>query len=133
MNLYQDRFYRIDLHERTNTLQFVWNENHPAVDYESFIESCCNFIGYGFEYQTKNILIDTKHLNYMPPPEFHDWQKTTHHDRYRKIGVEKVAYVMNTEHVEYKKNSPIKEEGFTTDYYDSTEAAIIWISEPMPV
>lgn len=133
MNLYQDRFYRIDLHEPTNTLQFVWNENHPAVAYEAFIEACCNFIGYGFEYQTKNILIDTKHFNYMPPPEFHDWQKTTHHDRYRKIGVEKVAYVMNTEHVEYMKNSPIKEEGFTTDYYDSTEAAINWISEPMPV
>lgn len=128
MNLYQDSYYRIDLHPATNTLTFVWNQNHPEVDYEGFIEACCNFIGYGFEYETQTILIDTKFFTYMPPPEFHEWQKTIHHDRYRKIGVKKVAYVMNTEHVEYMKSSQIKEEGFITDYYDSTEIALSWLA-----
>jgi len=128
MNLYQDSYYRIDLHQATNTLTFVWNQNHPEVDYEGFIEACCNFIGYGFEYETRTILIDTKFFTYMPPPEFHEWQKTIHHDRYRKIGVKKVAYVMNTEHVEYMKSSQIKEEGFITDYYDSTEVALSWLA-----
>ncbi|MEO0572839.1 MAG: hypothetical protein AAF039_14120 [Bacteroidota bacterium] len=128
MNLYQDSYYRIDLHQATNTLAFVWNQNHPEVDYEGFIEACCNFIGYGFEYETQTILIDTKFFTYMPPPEFHEWQKTIHHDRYRKIGVKKVAYVMNTEHVEYMKSSQIKEEGFITDYYDNTEVALSWLT-----
>mgnify|MGYP001796629063 CR=1 FL=1 len=75
MNLYRDRYYRIDLHEPSQTLQFVWHETHPAVDYEGFVEACCNFIGYGFEYM---------------------------------------------------KSPPLKEEGFTTDYYDRTETALAW-------
>ena len=124
--MYRDRYYRIDLHEPSQTLQFVWHESHPAVDYEGFVEACCNFIGYGFEYQPPRILIDTTHFTYMPPPEFHEWQKTIHHDRYRKIGVKKVAYVMTAEHVAYMKSSPLKEEGFTTDYYDRTETALAW-------
>lgn len=128
MKLYQDKFYRIELDEPANILAFIWEENHPEVNYDSFIEACCNFIGYGFEFNTKKILIDTKHFTYMPPPQFHEWQKTVHHDRYRKIGVEKVAYVMNTEHVDYMKNSPIKEEGFITDYYDQISKAKNWLS-----
>jgi len=128
MTLYQDSSYRIELDEASNALQFVWSQGHPEVDYEGFIEACCNFIGYGFEYDTKNILIDTRFFTYMPPPEFHAWQKTTHHDRYRKIGVQKVAYIMNTEHVAYMKNSPIKEEGFVTEYYDDPQLAINWFN-----
>lgn len=128
MKLYQDRFYRIELNETDKILSFVWEKDHPEVDYQTFIEACCNFIGYGFEYDTKRILIDTKDFTYMPPPEFHEWQKTTHHDRYRRLGVEKVAYIMNTEHVAYMKSSPIKEEGFVTDYYDSTDKANNWLT-----
>ena len=127
MKLYQDRYYTIELENSANILVFKWERNHPEVNYEGFIEACCNFIGYGFEFHTQKILIDTKHFTYMPPPEFHEWQKTVHHDRYRKIGVEKVAYVMNTEHVEYMKNSPLKEEGFVTDYYDDTTEALNWL------
>ncbi|TRX59983.1 hypothetical protein FNH22_07980 [Fulvivirga sp. M361] len=129
MKLYQDRFYCIQLKEAENILEFTWEENHPEVTYESFIEACCNFIGYGFEFNTRQILIDTKNFTYMPPPEFHEWQKTVHHDRYRKIGVSKVAYVMNTEHVEFMKNSPVKEEGFHTDYFDDTSKAVNWLSD----
>ena len=129
MTLYQDKYYHIKLNATHNILEFVWEEGHPEVDYEGFIEACCNFIGYGFEFHTQKILIDTKHFTYMPPPEFHEWQKTVHHDRYRKIGVSKVAYIMNTEHVTYMKNSPLKEEGFITDYFDNSANAVHWLAK----
>ncbi len=126
MNIFETAAYRVVFDERHNALHFVWQENHPELSYEDFIEACCNFIGYGFEYQVSNIYINTRHFNYMPPAEFQTWQNTVHYDRYRKIGIQKVAYVMNAEHVEYMNNAPAPDHGFAIKYFDDATVALNW-------
>ena len=133
ISLFQNSLYRIELDTPSNILKFIWEENHPTLTYPGFIEACCNFIGYGFEYQTKQIYINTQHFNFTPPPEFRQWQDTVHYDRYRKIGVEKVAYVMNAEHMQYMNNTPATDGGFATHYFSEEAEALKWLSEPVVV
>ena len=128
-HLYQDKLYQVALDEEANVLKFIWQKDHPSLDLVDFKEACGNYIGYGFEFQAKRLLINTQDFTYTPPKEFYEWQKTVHHDRYRKIGVEKVAYVMQTAHMEYVTNTPGTESGFATHYFDNAAEAMSWLAE----
>ncbi len=125
--VYEDSFYIVEVDTANRILSFVWKEGHPEVDHERFVASCCNFIGYGFEYRIDSILIETKNFTYTPAPEFFEWQKTEHHDRYRKLGVKKVAYVLHTEYVDQMKSLPKEDAGFATEYFDDQRKAEDWL------
>jgi hypothetical protein len=127
MNVYQDRYYTVAVDEKHGLLSFIWNKDHPEMDHDKFVSACCNFIGYGFEYQSDKILIDTLQFNYTPTPEFYEWQKTEHHQRYRKLGIKKVAYILPAEYVEGMSQTVEVNEDFTTRYFSEVEEARLWL------
>lgn len=94
MQIFKNSLYNIDFLEKTKTIQFNWEDSNRNMSYEDFKEACSNFIGYGFEYQAKTILIDVRNFQFQLPPEFPAWQKDEHYPRYYKLGIQKVAYVM---------------------------------------
>lgn len=110
MQLFKNSVYSIDFLESTKTIQFNWEEGHKSMTYENFQEACCNFIGYGFEYKAKTILIDVRNFQFTLPPDFPEWQHNIHYPRYYKLGIEKVAYVMPAAYLGQAKEIP-KEEG----------------------
>ena len=129
MKVYQDPYYQVEVDEATGLIRFIWQENHPEVSHDLFVAACCNFIGYGFEYQSNKILIDTLNFTYTPTPEFYQWQKTIHHDRYRKLGINRVAYVLPEAYVEQLNSQHQAETGFATRYFGSEALANKWLFE----
>ncbi|MEM9326171.1 MAG: hypothetical protein AAGA85_10965 [Bacteroidota bacterium] len=129
MQVYQDQFYIVDVDPSNDQLSFIWKKGHPEVDHERFVAACCNFIGYGFEYRSDKILIDTLNFDYTPTPEFYAWQKTKHHDRYRKLGIQRVAYVLHEEYVAQMNNMPQDESSFVTRYFANTTSAEAWLNQ----
>lgn len=127
MKVYEDSFYTVETDTSDRLLRFFWKENHPEVNHEIFVASCCNFIGYGFEYESDKILIETKNFQYAPTPTFYHWQKTVHHDRYRKLGIRKVAYVLHQEYVDQMNNMESEDAGFATKYFKNTSQALEWL------
>ena len=128
MNVYQDKYYIVAVDEGAKMLSFIWEENHPEVNHDLFVAACCNFIGYGFEYQSENILIDTLNFTYTPTPDFYQWQKTVHHQRYRKLGIQRVAYILPEAYVEQMNSQPHEEAGFVTKYFGTEKEAKDWLS-----
>ncbi|MEO1253319.1 MAG: hypothetical protein AAFY41_00350 [Bacteroidota bacterium] len=127
MKVYEDSFYIVEVDTSKNLLSFIWKDDHPEVDHERFIASCCNFIGYGFEYRSDKILIDTKNFTYTPTPAFYEWQKTVHHERYKKVGIKKVAYILHSEYLAQVKNMPKEDADFDTEYFDNDQEAYKWL------
>ena len=127
MTVYQDKYYAVEVDESTRLLSFIWEENHPEVTNKLFVAACCNFIGYGFEYRSDKIFIDTMNFTYVPTQEFYHWQKTVHHDRYRKLGIKKVAYILPEQYVEQLNNQPQDDAGFVTKYFSNEGNAKEWL------
>lgn len=127
MKPYQDKYYLVEVDETNDVLSFIWKKNHPEVDHELFVAACCNFIGYGFEYKSDKILIDTLNFTYTPTPEYYEWQKTEHHDRYRKLGIKKVAYILHEEYVEQLNKQPQEDADFITKYFGNEKEAKEWL------
>lgn len=103
IELFKNTIYSIQFVEDTKTIKFNWEEGHKDMTYENFQEACSNFLGYGFEYRAKSILIDVRNFQFTLPEEFPKWQKNEHYPRYYKLGIEKVAYVMPEEYIAQSK------------------------------
>ena len=128
MTLFKNSNYRVAFDGQQETLQFYWEDGHEKMSYEDFQEACCNFLGYGFEYQAKNILIDVRNFKLNLPPEFPAWQQNDHYPRYHKLGIQKVAYVMPAEAVVHAKSIEKEAGKFELKNFAAPEAAVNWLN-----
>ena len=128
MKIFKNSVYSVDFLEATKTIQFNWEEAHKDMSYEDFQEACCNFIGYGFEYQAKTILIDVRNFQFQLPPDFPEWQKNEHYPRYYKLGIEKVAYVMPEAYVTQAKEIEKEEGKFELRNFSNVNDAINFLN-----
>ena len=128
MQIFKNSIYSIDFLETGKTIQFNWEEGHEKMSYEDFQEACCNFLGYGFEYQAKTILIDVRNFQFQLPPEFPDWQKKKHYPRYYKLGIERVAYVMPEQFLAQAKEIEKADGKFALRNFSNYEDAIKFLN-----
>ena len=124
MQIFKNSIYSVDYLAASNTIQFNWEEAHQNMTYEDFQEACSNFIGYGFEYQAKHILIDVRNFQFQLPPDFPQWQEKEHYPRYYKLGIEKVAYLMPEQWVSKAKEIEKEEGKFELRNFSDYETAI---------
>ncbi|NET31684.1 MAG: hypothetical protein F6K19_06745 [Cyanothece sp. SIO1E1] len=127
MYLFRNKHYSVSFQPAFQAIQFHWEEGHAEMTYEDFQEACCNFIGYGFEYQAKQIVIDVRNFQLKLPPEFPAWQQNEHYPRYYKLGIEKVAYIMPVEALSQAKEIEKTEGKFELRNFSSFEAAKTWL------
>ena len=129
MELFSNKYYRLELSDDQKVIEFHWEDDHTNMTYEDFVEACCNFVGYGFEYQTKLLLIDTHNFKLDLPEQFFQWQKEVHYLRYKKLGVIKVAYIMPAASMSHVQNDEGEEGSHTTYYFDNGSSAMNWLKE----
>ncbi|MCI4670339.1 MAG: hypothetical protein MRZ79_19535 [Bacteroidia bacterium] len=127
MLLYQDNNYRVEFSSEKAILHFSWEDGHKNMSYDDFKEACCNYLGYGFEYQAKNFVIDVRNFQLNLPPDFPDWQKNEHYPRYYKLGVEKVAYLMPEAYIPNAKEIEKEDGKFELKNFANSELALNWI------
>ncbi|NRB53312.1 MAG: hypothetical protein HRU41_36990 [Saprospiraceae bacterium] len=128
MYIFRNRFYSLSYQSTLQAIQFRWEEGHSKMTYEDFQEACSNFIGYGFEYQAKQIIIDVRNFQLSLPLEFPIWQKNEHYPRYYKLGIQKVAYIMPEAALEHAKEIEKTEGKFALRNFSSIEAAKAWLN-----
>ena len=128
MQTFKNSIYSVNYLDATKTIQFNWEEGHKNMTYEDFQEACCNFLGYGFEYQASTILIDVRNFQFQLPEEFPQWQKKEHYPRYYKLGIKKVAYVMPEEYLSNAREIDKEEGKFELRNFSTLEAAIKFLS-----
>ena len=128
MKIFKNSVYSIDFWESTKTIQFNWEEGHKSMTYEYFQEACCNFLGYGFEYQAKTILIDVRNFQFQLPPDFPKWQEKEHYPRYYKLGIEKVAYIMPEQYVANAKEIEKEAGKFELRNFSNYKSAISYLN-----
>ncbi|MEO1628949.1 MAG: hypothetical protein AAFV25_27630 [Bacteroidota bacterium] len=124
MQIFKNSVYSIGFLEASKTIQFNWEDGHKKMTYEDFQEACCNFLGYGFEYSARNILIDVTNFQFQLPPEFPEWQEKEHYPRYHKLGIEKVAYLMPEQYVGSAKEREKEKGTFELRNFSEMEAAL---------
>ena len=127
MLIFKNSNYSIEFQAASATLEFHWEDGHPKMNYEDFQEACGNFLGYGFEFQAKNILIDVRNFQLQLPPEFPSWQNDEHYPRYYKLGIQKVAYIMPEAYLAQAKTIEKQAGKFELLNFTSAEAAYTWI------
>lgn len=128
MKIFKNSVYSVDFIETTKTIQFNWEEGHKNMTYEDFQEACSNFLGYGFEYQARSILIDVRNFQFQLPPDFPEWQEKEHYPRYYKLGIEKVAYLMPEQYVENAKEIEKEAGKFELRNFSNYESAINYLN-----
>ena len=128
MQIFKNSVYSIYFLEPMKTIQFNWEEAHKNMTYEDFQEACGNFLGFGFEYQAKTILIDVRNFQFQLPPEFPEWQKKEHYPRYYKLGIQKVAYVMPEQYLNQAKEIPKEDGKFELRNFSSYESALLFLN-----
>ena len=129
MKVFKNSIYNVDFLEESQTIQFNWDDGHKSMSYEDFQEACSNFLGFGYEYQARTILIDVRNFQFQLPPEFPDWQKKEHYPRYYKLGIEKVAYVMPHEYLTHAKEIEKEEGKFELRNFSDYNQAITYLSK----
>lgn len=133
MTIFQNSNYSLTYIEDQETITFHWEEGHVSMGFEAFKEACSNFLGYGFEYQAKNILIDVRNFQLSLPPEFPAWQKNEHYPRYYKLGIQKVAYIMPEAALAHAKTIEKEDGKFELRNFASPNAAMTWLKEGLGV
>ena len=128
MQIFKNSIYSVKFLEATKTIQFNWEEAHKDMSYEDFQEACSNFIGYGFEYQAKTILIDVRNFQFQLPADFPEWQRNEHYPRYYKLGIERVAYVMPEQYVSSAKEIEKEIGKFELRNFSTVKDAIHYLS-----
>ena len=128
MQIFKNSIYSVNYLAATKTIQFNWEEAHKEMDYEDFQEACSNFVGYGFEYDAKTILIDVRNFQFQLPPDFPEWQKNEHYPRYYKLGIEKVAYVMPEQYIANAKEIEKEEGKFELRNFSTINDAINYLN-----
>ena len=128
MEIFKNSVYSVEFLEATKTIQFNWEEGHKNMTYEDFQEACSNFLGYGFEYQARSILIDVRNFQFQLPPDFPEWQEKEHYPRYYKLGIEKVAYLMPEQYVENAKEIEKDAGKFELRNFSNYESAINYLN-----
>ncbi len=128
MSIFQNTIYSIDYLAPSQTIQFNWEAGHKQMTYEDFQEACSNFLGYGFEYQAKNILIDVRNFQFQLPSDFPEWQQNVHYPRYYKLGIEKVAYIMPEAYLANAKEIEKAPGKFELRNFSDYELAINYLS-----
>ncbi|MBX2872271.1 MAG: hypothetical protein KTR30_09225 [Saprospiraceae bacterium] len=127
MYIFRNKYYSVSLQPELQAIQFHWEKSHAEMTYEDFQEACCNFLGYGFEYQVKQLVIDVRNFQLSLPPEFPAWQQNEHYPRYYKLGIEKVAYIMPAVALDDAKEVEKTEGKFALKNFPSLEAAKAWL------
>ena len=128
MEIFKNSVYSVEFLEATKTIQFNWEEGHKNMTYEDFQEACSNFLGYGFEYQARSILIDVRNFQFQLPPDFPEWQEKEHYPRYYKLGIEKVAYLMPEQYVENAKEIEKEVGKFELRNFSNYQSAINYLN-----
>ena len=128
MIVYKDSNYRLEFAEDQALMHFYWEDDNGKMSYEDFKEACSNFLGYGFEYQAKQFLIDVRNFKLQLPPEFPEWQQKAHYPRYYKLGIEKVAYVMPAEYVANAKTIEKEPGKFELQNFAEIASAEDWLN-----
>ncbi|MAQ75953.1 MAG: hypothetical protein CL613_06450 [Aquimarina sp.] len=123
MEVFRNAMYSVTYISEIETIQFNWLEGHVDMTYDDFKEACNNFLGYGFEYKAKNILIGVRNFQFQLPSDFPEWQKEKHYPRYYKLGIEKVAYVMPEAFISEAKEIPKEEGKFELRNFTTIETA----------
>ncbi|MEL7421384.1 MAG: hypothetical protein AAFY48_16575 [Bacteroidota bacterium] len=127
MQVFTNSNYSVSFDESLQTLHFGWEDGHSGMSYEDFQEACCNFIGYGFEYQAKHIVIDVRNFQLQLPPEFPAWQRDEHYPRYLKLGIQKVAYIMPEAALAHAKEIPASDGHFALRNFADPAIANRWL------
>lgn len=127
MQVFTNSNYSVSFDEPLQALRFHWEDGHVGMSYEDFQEACCNFIGYGFEYQAQHIVIDVRNFKLQLPSEFPSWQQEDHYPRYFKLGIQKVAYIMPAAALEHAKEITGSDDHFELKNFADTAAAEQWL------
>jgi len=128
MKIFKNSVYSVDFLQATKTIRFNWEEGHKNMTYEDFQEACSNFLGYGFEYQARTILIDVRDFQFQLPPDFPEWQEKEHYPRYYKLDIEKVAYIMPEQYVANAKEIEKEAGRFELRNFSAYEPAMNYLS-----
>lgn len=128
MYVFRNNHYSVSYQPTLRAIQFHWEEGHAEMSYTDFQEACSNFIGYGFEYEAKQIVIDVRNFQLSLPPEFPAWQQNEHYPRYYKLGIEKVDYILPEAALGQAKEIEKAEGKFELRNFPSFEAAKAWLN-----
>ncbi|MEO0734728.1 MAG: hypothetical protein AAFZ52_17970, partial [Bacteroidota bacterium] len=127
MTVFSNHHYRVELSADETTLEFHWEDANVNMTYADFQEACSNYLGYAFEYETRQFLIDVRNFRFQLPPEFPAWQREEHYPRYYKRGVRKVAYVMPAEYVPQAKTIEATPGKFALENFATPAEANTWL------
>lgn len=123
MKIYDHSLYFLEL--EAGSLVFNWTEKNVHMTYEDFLEACSNYAGYASEYQLSNLLVDTRNFGFRPPEAFSHWRDEIHTPRLKRIGVEKMAYIMKEVNMPYVKDI---DEPFRVRHFTSKGEAMNWLT-----
>ena len=133
--IYESRFYNFALCGDTGALVFDWKPETSAITDNDFKEGLSNFAGYGFELCVTKMVVDVR--NFMPPhgtpsgEAMGPWRSQVVVPRYNKAGVEKFAYLRNSEGGGPPVGGPVRHGGedFETAVFDAEDAMVAWLKE----
>lgn len=128
MDVFKNSQYRISFDKTGAVLNFHWLEGHNTMSYQEFQEACSNFLGYGFEYQAKQICIDVRNFQLRLPEEFPQWQQDEHYPRYYKLGIQKVAYIMPEQALAHAKGIEKEPGKFELKNFSKPAQAKQWLN-----
>ncbi len=127
--LFENSLYRfILLEEKLPILLFEWTDKNKEMNYEDFQESCHNYAGFAWQYQTKQLLVDTCNFQFQLPEDFTVWREEQLNPRYYRLGVQKFAYITKPEFLPLMKDIPAENGTFETRNFASTPEAIHWLT-----
>jgi hypothetical protein len=130
--IFENSLYRFHLLAATvPVIRFDWTEKTHEMSYEDFQESCHNYAGFAWQYQSKHLWVDTRSFYFQLPPEFLIWREDQLNPRYDQLGVRKFAYTVRPEAMAFMKDSPGDERRFETRHFISDEAAFLWLNEEL--
>ena len=128
MLLYDHMLYTFEWNEDSDVLFLRWKTTTESMTSEDFKEALHNFAGFGFEYQTLNMLVDVRGFRFQMTPELGSWREEFISPRYVRFGLTKFGYIMPPEIASQMKDMASTPRAFEEGYFDNEADAVHWLS-----
>ncbi|MEL6191534.1 MAG: hypothetical protein AAFR66_05775 [Bacteroidota bacterium] len=128
MTIYQHSLYYLEFNEKKKAITFRWQDDHADMSFEDFTEACTNYAGFIAEYKVDQVIVDTRNFQYQMPEDFSGWRDNFHYPRLRRMGLQKMAFLMPESAMPYMKNVSAEENQFAVHYFVKETEAFRWLA-----
>lgn len=131
MKLFETDYITVNYFEDKKIVEGIWKSTSESMSTEQFKENMLRWFEEVKKIKNVNILADAREFLFVIVPDIQEWINENVIGKYPDYGVERLGFLVSPDlfaQVSIEQTITEKEQKFETQYFDTQEKVIDWLS-----